>query len=90
MATTPTIQTSQVAVGTAAVQLTQENLENGVTIKSMAANTGKIYIGRSNGVLTTTGYELSPGQSITVSVVDASTLWAISDTAAQNVCLLGN
>ena len=89
-ALTNTDQIGQVTVGTSAVQLPSTNDEVGVTIKALAANTGKIYIGTSNAVTTATGFELTAGQQINSQLVNANTLYAISDTAAQKICYIAN
>jgi len=79
----------KVAIGLAAVQLTAQAATRGVIVKSLAGNTGKIYLGNAAGVLTTTGFELSPGDSISLPLTNANLVYAISDTAAQTVCWIG-
>lgn len=81
----------QTTVGTSVVQLTTDTsqLVAGVVVKALAANTGKIYVGKSSSgtpVSAANGFELSAGQSATFRVTQPADLWAISDTAGQTVC----
>lgn len=81
--------TGQVTVGTSAVQITSETTAiKSVSIKSLSANTGLIYVGFSNAVTTSTGYELSARDSIEIDIDDLSDIWLISDTALQKVCYM--
>jgi hypothetical protein len=89
-AITSSEQIGQITVGTSAVQLTSTNDAVGVIIKSLAANTGKIYIGTTNGVTAANGFELTAGQQINAQILNANALWAISDTAAQKICYIAN
>ena len=59
---------------------------NGVSIKSFAANTNKIYVGDGD-VTVGGGYELSPGQEHLFRVQDASTLWVVGTDGT--VCFEG-
>jgi len=77
-----------VTVGTTAVEITFTGTPNSIQIQSDPDNTGKIWIGKSN--ITNSGgnamAELSPGQALTVELNDTSNaIYAISDTASQNV-----
>jgi hypothetical protein len=83
-----TMTHGQVSVGTSAVQLTTaiRTLLRGVTIKSIAGNSGKVYVGNTSAVTTSTGYELSAGNSAIFPTKDPQHLWIISDTASQMVC----
>ena len=77
----------QTTVGTTEVVLASAHaVPDGfaVVIKALAANTGKIYVGLT-GVLTSTGFELSAGESVGLYVTDVSTIYLISDTATQGV-----
>ena len=77
----------QTTVGTTEVALaTTHAIPDGfaVVIKALAANTGKVYVGLT-GVLTSTGFELSAGESVGLYVTDLATIYLISDTAAQGV-----
>ena len=67
-----------------AITATATKLNNGVTVKALAGNTQKCYVGDS-GVTTANGFELSPGQEHLFRVVDASTLFVVG-TASDNVC----
>ncbi len=82
------VSINQLAVGTAAVQVTATpgRLAWGVTIRPLSANTGKIYVGTSSGVTTASGFELAAGEQHTFHVFDPSTLWLIASAASQAVC----
>ena len=59
-----------------------------ITYPSIAANTGQLYIGKSN--VTSAGANaiavLLPGQSITLDYDDATNaIYAVSDTASQSI-----
>jgi len=77
-----------VTVGTTAVELTFTGSTKSVMIQSDPDNTGKIWVGGSN--ITNAGAnamaQLEPGDAISVDLDDTSAaLYAISDTASQNV-----
>jgi hypothetical protein len=96
----PLVKVGQQTVGTSAVQLPSVNLGPGplnqppgagikVVLMALAANTGKIYIGSSTGVLTTTGFELAAGQQSPPMILnDLDLLWAIASAAAQQLAYL--
>ena len=77
-----------VTVGTTAVELTFSGDTTTVFIQSDSDNTGAIWVGKSN--VTNAGANamarLNPGSSISLTLDDASNaIYAVSDTAAQNV-----
>lgn len=84
---TALMKSERATVGITIVQLktTSKHLIKGVLIKSLAANTGKIYIGGAD-VSTGNGYELSAGQSVLWPEADIVNVYAISDTASQGLC----
>lgn len=57
----------------------------GVIIKAHNANVGPVYLGHDNTVSATTGYELSPGQSITLELLNIGRLWIFGGTAADRI-----
>ena len=81
----------QTSVGTSAVAVSASAVPRNFTvIKALSTNTGRVFIGVSNGVLTTTGFELSAGESIAVPVAEAanaSGIWAIGSAASQTICV---
>jgi hypothetical protein len=84
------IAAGQVTVGTTAVQLPNVVVPYGkaVSIKALAANTGKVYIGTS-GVTTGMGYELSAGdEAPSLMVSNLNVLYAIADSANQTICYI--
>ena len=64
-------------------------LRTGVTIKSLASNTVDIYIGNSASVSSTTGYALSPGESIYLEISSVSGIYARTSSGTATVSLIG-
>ena len=75
----------QVTVGTLAVQLPSAGAAKGVLVKAHKGNSGTVYIGNSNAVSTTTGFELAAGEAVVIEVNNANLIWVIADTADQKV-----
>ena len=78
-------------ISTSAIQLVaaETKVKRGVQIKAAAANSGKVYIGKSdvtNGSADATdGFELSAGDGLFVPCFDASTIYVIGSAAGQKV-----
>lgn len=85
-----TFQTSQVSVGTSAVQLTPTPLVNraGVSIKMAALTGNSVYIGNSNAVTTSTGYVLFDGDVLNMDLQSSQQIWAISAAPGEVVSIL--
>jgi len=82
------IDTGQVTgIGTAsAVQLgTDHHGIGSVTVRALSGNSGKVYVGNTSGVTTSTGYQLAAGESISMDIGDTSIVWLIADAASQGV-----
>jgi hypothetical protein len=62
-------------------------LTNGVYIKALSGNTGKMYIGYATGD-NRTGYELGAGQAILVQVANLNTLWFDASVGGEKICWL--
>lgn len=89
---TPTsgLISGQATVGVAAVRIlgSSQALTRSVSIKSAAANTGIVYIGKQ-GVTTADGYGLGAGESLNLDLNDQDTpIYAIASAAAQTVYYL--
>jgi len=82
--------TGQFLVGVTAVQLPSNSLKNSVNVKSSESNTGIIYVGNSNAVTTTTGYELSAGESITLPINNSNLIYLISDSTNQIISYIAS
>ena len=80
--------TNQFAVATAgtAVQL-QSNATLSLTIKALAANTGLIYVGGSS-VDSTSGFELSAGDSVSIAVSQNNLIWIDASVSGEKVCVI--
>lgn len=75
----------------AAVQLGSQPINTALAVRALATNTGKIYIGNngSNSVSSTSGYELSAGESITFQfVADLADLWIDSTVNGEGLTWL--
>ena len=81
-------QTSQVTVGTSAVQLTPTPLSNRTSISIKVLPGNSVYIGNSNAVTTSTGYFLFSGDALNMDLTGSDQIWAISTSAAQTVAVL--
>jgi len=80
----------QQTVGLTVVQLSSNALKNSINIKASNNNTGKIYIGNSNSVTTSDGFELSAGESLTLPITNSNLVYLISDSISQNVCYVAS
>lgn len=83
-------QTNRVVVGTSAVRLDPSALSSRTTVEvryqaTGAANNGSIWVGFSNGVTSSNGRGLLPGEAWTLDVTTAVQLWAVASAAAQQV-----
>lgn len=86
---TPADQTtfSQVAVsGTEARVLAATVEGNAVTIKALAGNAAKVYVG-ATGVTSSTGWELSPGDQISIDTLNPNQLYVIGSAGSDRVCV---
>ena len=82
--------TGQIAIGITAVQLPSNTLKNSINIKSSDFNTGILYIGSSNAVTISTGYELSAGESITIPINNSNLIYLISDSTNQIISYIAS
>lgn len=81
--------TGQQTLTTAAVALPASALQNGLIVTALTANSGTVYIGAA-GVAVITGYPLSPGQSMSFAVANASGVSIIGTNATDRVAYSGN
>lgn len=58
-----------------------------VTIKALAANTGAIYVGNS-GVTSSNGFALAKGDTVSLDLVDLSTIWIDCSVNGEGVTYL--
>ena len=68
---------------------TQTRLNNGVSIKALAANAHDVFVGDS-AVTTANGYPLSAGQEHLFRVIDASSLYVIGTAGTDAVAFEGS
>ena len=87
---TATVASGQITVTTAgtAVQGTSVTLTNGVYIKALAGNTGKVYVGNDGAadVTSANGFELSAGEMILVQVANLNEMWFDAATNGDKFC----
>ena len=80
----------QITVTTAGTEVQGGNvpLTNGVFIKALGANTGKMYVGNdgAGAISSTTGYELASGEVIIIQVDNLNKLWFDSSVNGEKVC----
>jgi len=83
-----TIYSNQSTVTTAgtAVQL-QSNAGVSLTIKALAGNTGLIYVGGSS-VDSTSGFELSAGDSVSLALSENNIVWIDSSVNGEGVSVI--
>lgn len=78
-------------VGVTQVQLIASSIpvQKGIVIKASNSNTGNIYVGNTgltiNTAEATDGFELGPGESLTIEPDNVSKVYLISDAASQRV-----
>jgi hypothetical protein len=80
----------QKTLSTSSSQISTESIKSGITLKSLASNTVDIYIGNSVSVATTTGYVLSPGETIYLEVSTAGSLFARSGSGTAILSYIGS
>jgi hypothetical protein len=77
---------SNISVGTTAVQLSATSVPcRSVSLKSAKANTGKVYVGFTSGITTSSGFELNSQESVTIAVSNLNKIYLIADAASQDV-----
>lgn len=84
-----TLRNSQQTVTTSAVALSAGALSEGVVLESLSTNTVSIFVG-GTGVTTSTGYELTPGSSIGVSISNTNKIFVICASSSPVVTWLGS
>ena len=80
----------QKALTTTPIQISTESIKSGVTLKSPVTNTTDIYIGNSVGVSPTTGYILSPGETIYIEISGMGSMFARSSTGTATLAFIGS
>ena len=76
-----------VAVPGAAVPLPAQPQICGLTVRARLANVGTVYVGGPD-VTAANGFELAPGEALSVDVADSAAVYVDADTAGDGVCLL--
>jgi len=84
--TSAVVNVGQQTSNTSAVQLSSTSTvpTNGIVIEALIGNAAVVYIGGS-GVTTSTGFQLSPGQSLTLTC-NLNTIYVIGSNATDKVC----
>jgi len=75
------------SIETSAVQMTTSSIvaQRGVLVKAATGNEGTVYVGNSNGVTASTGFELIAGESVVVPVNNANLVYLVADRSNQKV-----
>ena len=84
--TTPKSGQETVTTAGTAVQLAAQACKS-VSVKALAGNTGKIYVGDSS-VSSADGYELSPGEPIDMAIDNVNRLYIDAAVDGEGVCWL--
>lgn len=82
--------TGQTTVGVSAVQLPSNVLKNSINIKASNSNAGIVYVGNSNAVTISDGYELSAGESLTLPIDNSDLIYLIADSANQIISFVAS
>jgi hypothetical protein len=87
---TPISGVITIATAGTAVQGTDIALGNGVFIKALSGNTGKVYVGNDGAgdVTSANGFELAQGDLILLQVANLNNLWFDSATNGDKICWL--
>ena len=92
----PAAVASGTAVGSARVTLAETGVAQqlpahpgiaGLTVRALRGNIGIVYVG-GPGVSAGTGFELRPGEAISLDVADSAAVHVVADIAADGVCLI--
>lgn len=82
-----TVFHGQASIATSATQL-GSNACKSVTLKNLQSNSNIVWVGVA-AVATNSGYELAPGESLTLQVSNTNLLYAIASTGATTICFIG-
>lgn len=69
---------------------TATGLSNGVYVRALAANNGKIYVGFLSSALAAVGYELSAGESVFLELKFANIVYIDASVNGEGVCFLAS
>lgn len=83
-----TVVVFQQSVGVSQTQLPNNAIGYSVTLKSMNNNSAVIYVGVS-GVTPSSGFELSVGESVSLSVDNTNRLYVVASEMSQKICVIG-
>lgn len=67
-----------------AVQVASTTAIGSITVKALASNAGKIYVGTSS-VSSSNGFQLAAGDSVSLDINDPSKVWLDADNAGEGV-----
>jgi hypothetical protein len=79
----------QKSLTTTPIAVSTDSLRTGITLKSPSTNTVEIYIGNSISVSTSTGYILSPGETIYLELSALGSLYARTGTGTATLAYIG-
>jgi hypothetical protein len=85
----PVVYTGKKAVTTAGTRVALASAQpiTSVTVKALAGNTGTIYVGGSN-VASANGFQLAKSESVSLDILDLSTVWIDSSVDGEGVTYL--
>jgi hypothetical protein len=79
----------QSIIANTASQLPSQSVVVSVIVKAANSNTSTIYLGFSSGVTSSNGFELGPGESLTLPVNNVNKIYAIATSGSQNISYIG-
>ena len=82
--------TDQQTIGLSVVQLSSNTLKNSICIKASSSNTGIIYVGNSNSLTTTNGFELNAGECITLPIINSDLVYLIANSSSQIITYIAS
>lgn len=81
---------NQITVTTAGTAVQGEDIDcpNGLIVRALSANTGKMYIGNDGAgdVTSSNGFELAAGEKTYVPVSNVKDMWVDSSVNGEKVC----
>jgi len=79
----------QATINTAAAALVANSVKLSLTIKASNDNNATIFVGKDNSVTPSNGFELGPGESVTVPVENTNLIYLISNSGSQKISYIG-
>jgi hypothetical protein len=79
----------QATVTTVSANLSSNNIKLSLTIKASNDNTSTVYVGSDGSVASNSGFELGPGESVSVPVQNTNLIYLIASAGSQKISYIG-